>query len=108
MNSPLGKYANLAAAFASIFVVVVNVIVHAAAGVFAGARSDPFLDNLTILAFGVLMGQVGAHTEAVQVAAAKINGMEADVKASQTRLDAIGAPPAAAVAPPAPEGPVHP
>lgn len=93
-NGPLGKYANVAALYGSVFVLTVNVLVHAIVAVFGIGRVDLFLDQLSILAFGILMGQTGAHTEAVQVAAAKINGLEAEVRAAHSRADKGGLPPA--------------
>lgn len=91
MTSPLGRYSNIGALFASLFVLTVNVVVHGSAAL-AGTATDAFLDNISILAFGILMGQIGAHNEAVQIAANTINGVEAQTKAANARLDQIGAP----------------
>lgn len=99
MSNPLGRYANIGALIASLFVLAVNVLVHAAAAVTGIVNTDPFLDNITILAFGVLIGQVGAHGEAVMVASQKVNGWHAEIVAANARLDRIGAPAAAAEEP---------
>jgi hypothetical protein len=42
-------------------------------------RADAQVDQFALFAFGILLGQLGAHTDAVQTAANKINGMESKV-----------------------------
>lgn len=74
MQSPLGKYAPIAATIASLGVLILWGVQHLLAIV------DPQVDQFAILAFGILLGQLGAHTEAVQAAANKINGLENKVR----------------------------
>lgn len=92
--SPLGRYAPMAAAAASLFVIVAAVLVH------AFGKADTFLDYLAVLAFGTLIGvPLGAaqgRAEGTANAVQAINGALAQGHAANARLDAIGAPSAAA------------
>lgn len=101
-TGPLGRFAAPAAAVACLFVIAAAVLTRVTR---PGQPGDPFLDALAFAAFGVLIGTpLGAaagraegraegETEAVR----RINGALAQGAAANARLDALGAPPAAAV-----------
>jgi hypothetical protein len=86
VNSPLGQYAQITA--------VIVVLATIGAYLVALLAGNPAGSDLTVpasLAFGAVLGS-----------AATVNGYKRDQIATNARLDAIGAPPAAAVVPPAP------
>lgn len=101
-SGPLGRFAAPAAAAACLFVIAAAVL---ARFLRPGVPADPFLDALAFAAFGVLIGtplgaaagraegRVEGETEAVR----RINGALAQGAAANARLDALGAPAAAAV-----------
>lgn len=76
LTSPLGKYAPLAALIISIGIIATALLIHVFVALGVAPSSDEFIDNLAFGAFGVVLGSVTAHTDAIQTAAAKINGME--------------------------------
>lgn len=94
-SGTLGKYTAIGALFGASFVLVAGVIAHLL-GV-----ADSLTDSLTLAAFlfligqqsGVAVGRQEGHTEAVRT----INGLATEVRTANIRLDAINAPPAAAV-----------
>lgn len=86
MNSPLGKYANIGALVASLVIIGVWAAQHLL------AVSDEGVNQLVLLALGILFGQVGAHSEAVQVAASSLNGTKAELDALHQRLDQLQVP----------------
>lgn len=97
MQSALGKYAHAVTAGIVILVLVAWALVHLGAAfqlVPAGYDSTQ-LDTFALAAFTYLLGNVAA-----------LNGVKPDIEAANRRLDAVGAPPAAAVDPhaPNPEG----
>lgn len=100
--SPFGRYAPLVAAAAALAILATALLPRVVAA-FTGiaAVNDPFVDNLAFLSVGVLFGQqVGlsaGRQEGHAQAAATINGLAGQVAAANARLDAVGAPPAAAV-----------
>jgi hypothetical protein len=93
MQSPLGRYAPIVAALGSLAVLFLAGIIHLLSSL-GLATTDSFIDNLAILGFGVIVGQIGAHTEAVQTAANKINGLEARVAENTVRANKADLPPA--------------
>jgi len=79
LQSPLGKYAPIAALAVSLLVVGTDLVLHLLVALNIASNTDPFLDELTFGAFGVILGSVTAHNDAVTTAANKINGMEQKV-----------------------------
>lgn len=92
MGSPLGRYSDVAATIVGVGVVAVWLILHAiiAAAAISGHVSGPLPDTSQVdlagaLALGVILGQRATTNGATQVA-----------QSANLRLDAIGAPSAAA------------
>lgn len=89
-GSPFGAYGPVVSSIVAIGVVVAAVADHLLVATGHAASGDPFLDSFALLAGGVVLGVGaigGAATNAHVLAAA-----------ANTRLDAIGAPPARDVA----------
>lgn len=80
--SPLGRYGELVAAMAAGLVVLAWIVGQLS---ILGATSTPALDNAAVLVLGVLLGQRATTNGAAKLAAA-----------AHTRLDELGAKPAAA------------
>lgn len=93
-TSPLGKYAEAVTAGAAGLIIVVTVGVHAWAAIAAVTLNTAFLDNLALLAVGVLFGSRAAANGAKEAIKPMILSVERDVQAAHTRLDEAGAPPA--------------
>ena len=84
MNSPLGKYAQITAVITVLTTIFAWLVATMVGNMQAGEALEPF----AILAFGAVLGS-----------AATVNGYRRDQAATNARLDAIGAPPAATVTP---------
>lgn len=77
LGSPLGKYAQVVAAAVSVGTIATALISRPL------GFSDPFIDNVALIAVGAIFGSFAA-----------VNGIKGDVTAAHVRLDAIHAPPA--------------
>ena len=88
-NSPLGQYAPIAATLISIGIIAVDLLIHLLVAIGIAPQPDSFIDELTFGAFGVVLGQLGAHTEAVQTAANKVNGVDTKLAVINDRLTAL-------------------
>lgn len=91
-NSPLGKYANVAALIASLGILFLwgLLTVFHSLGIGIGPSSD--LDTFAVLSVGVLVGQIGMNQQAQIVAAEKLNGQKEMLRALHRRLDIAGIP----------------
>lgn len=89
MQSALGRYAHAVTAGIVILVLVSWAGVHIgeAFGLVPTDYDATQLDTFALAAFTYLLGNVSA-----------LNGVKPDIEAANRRLDAVGAPPAAAVA----------
>lgn len=93
-DSPLGRYAPIAATIASLGTLALWGILILFQSLKVGTGPPNELNALATLAFGILIGQVGANVQAQQIAAEKLNGTHQAIKAAHQRLDIIHAPPA--------------
>jgi hypothetical protein len=93
VQSALGKYAHAVSAGVVLVILASWALVHVgeAFGFVATGVDTSQLDTFALAAFTYLLGNVSA-----------INGVKPDIEAANRRLDAVGAPPAAAVDPHAP------
>lgn len=78
MNSPLGKYSQIVAA-----ITAVGVIFGYLSGVLFGVIGADSIKDFALIALGAVFGS-----------AATVNGVKHDIRAANTRLDAMHAPPA--------------
>lgn len=79
MNTPLGKYTEIAAFFIAVISIAFAIWSH----VFQPNVSVPFVDSVALVSVGAIFGVRAAN-----------NGYAAQANAAHKRLDKIGAPPA--------------
>lgn len=75
MGSPLGQYAQIVAAVVSVTTIGTALISRPL------GFSDPFIDNVALIAVGAIFGSF-----------ATVNGIKPDIRAAHKRLDKIHAP----------------
>jgi hypothetical protein len=95
--SPLGRYSAIVAALVAVGLIAAAIVYR-----MVYREGDQWLDGAALIAIGaVFAAPVGLAVGARQgesAAAAKINGLGAQVAAANIRLDAAGAPPASVAA----------
>lgn len=95
MNAnPLGKYAEVVSAFVSVFVILAAVLLHAYEAIIEAPLNTTFIDNVALIAVGVLFGGRAVANGAKESLKEPLGSIERDVLAAHTRLDRINAPPA--------------
>lgn len=92
--SPLGKYAEPVTAAAAGLIILAAIVVHLIEALASASMNTTFLDNLALLAVGVLFGGKAVANGAKEAVREPINQLEREVLAAHKRLDAQGAPPA--------------
>lgn len=92
--SPLGKYAEPVTAAAAGLIILAAIVVHLYEAFATVVFDTAFLDNLALLAVGVLFGGKAVANGAKEAVREPINQLEREVLAAHKRLDAQGAPPA--------------
>lgn len=86
MINPLGKYTEAVTAGISVFVIVAAVALHAL------KINDTFVDNVALIAVGVLFGGRAVANGAAEAVREPFQEVKTEVDAAHRRLDAIDAP----------------
>lgn len=96
MNSgnPLGKYAESVSAIVALVVIFAAIGIHAYEAVAGVGLNTTFIDNVALIAVGVLFGGKAVANGAKEAVRQPIEYLERDIQAAHKRLDALNAPPA--------------
>lgn len=93
-TSPLGKYAEIVTAVIAFMVVASAIFAHLLAGILKTTFDTAFLDNLALIAAGVLFGARAVSNGAKEAVREPIGELARDVAALHKRFDDSALPPA--------------
>lgn len=95
-GSPLGKYAEAVTAAIALIAIVSAIGFHVIEGVIGQDFDTAFVDNIALIAAGVLFGSRAVTNGAKEAVKEPIGELARDVAAVHTRLDQLDMPPTAA------------
>lgn len=93
-TNPLGKYAEAVSAIVAVAVIFAAVAMHAYSAFVGVDLNTTFVDNVALIAVGVLFGGKAVANGAKEAVKEPILQLERQIHAAHTRLDTIEAPPA--------------